>query len=404
VSTFCRHNRFTADCPICSKGTVLETGGQRTRRKSSGSPSKPAGGRRGSTPAFTGPHVAGPARRDEDDALFLIRLERVPGGVRLGEWRGSALVPQAPVLAALGDVTAGKQVVLVPGNHDHQLVAPALERGRLAGVGPLEVAGEHPPQPGDLAERVASLMPRSELTVSYPGVWLRDDVYATHGHYLDAHLTVPRVECLVAAAVERFGTRIGPDGPTSAAEYEAIFTPMYALSHAIAQNARARPVTRRNNLSRHVWSLATNGAEGGLGAQARGLLVGRAAIPAAVAAINAAGLGPFKAELSGAELRRAGLVAIGEVVDRLGVEAGHVIFGHTHRAGPLPGDSGEWLLPGGTQLTNTGSWVDEDVFLDGNGPANPYWPGRVAWLDESGPPRLAAALDEEDLAAARAVS
>jgi hypothetical protein len=100
VSTFCRHNRFVADCPICSKGTVLDAGGQRTRRKPSspGGPRKRSAGERGSAPAFSGPHVAGPARRDEDDALYLIRLERVPGGVRLGEWRGSALVPRAPVL------------------------------------------------------------------------------------------------------------------------------------------------------------------------------------------------------------------------------------------------------------------------------------------------------------------
>jgi hypothetical protein len=108
VSTFCRHNRFTADCPICSKGTVLESG-QGTRRKtSSGAPRKRAAREKGSAPAFSGPYVAGPARRDEDDALFLIRLERVPGGVRLGEWRGAALVPQAPVLPAeeLADLVA----------------------------------------------------------------------------------------------------------------------------------------------------------------------------------------------------------------------------------------------------------------------------------------------------------
>ena len=106
MSTFCRHNRFTADCPICSKGTVLEAGGQRTRRKSSSS--RKRSGEKGSAPAFSGPHVAGPARRDEDDALYLIRLERVPGGVRLGEWRGSALAPAAPVLPAedLADLIA----------------------------------------------------------------------------------------------------------------------------------------------------------------------------------------------------------------------------------------------------------------------------------------------------------
>jgi predicted phosphodiesterase len=306
----------------------------------------------------------------------------------------------APVLAAIGDVTAGKPVVLVPGNHDHQLVAPALERERLAGVGPLVAAGEHPPRPGDLADRVAGLMPRSELTVAYPGVWLRDDVYATHGHYLDAHLTVPRVECLVAAGVERFGTRIGSDGPTSASDYEAIFTPMYALSHAIAQNARSRPATRGNNLSRRVWTLATDSG-GSTSARLRGQLVGRAAIPAAVAAINALGLGPFKPEISAEELRRAGLAAIGEVAGRLGIDADHVVFGHTHRAGPLPHDAeSDWLLPGGGRLTNSGSWVDEDVFLDADGAANPYWPGRVVWLDESGPPRLVAVLEADDLRSA----
>lgn len=89
---------------------MLEAGGQATRRKpSSGGPRKRAAGERGSTPAFSGPHVAGPARRDEEeDALYLIRLERVPGGVRLGEWRGSSLAPRAPVLPAedLADLVA----------------------------------------------------------------------------------------------------------------------------------------------------------------------------------------------------------------------------------------------------------------------------------------------------------
>jgi UDP-2,3-diacylglucosamine pyrophosphatase LpxH len=307
----------------------------------------------------------------------------------------------APVLTALGAVTAGKPVVLVPGNHDHQLVTPALERARLAGVGPLEPAGEQRPRPGELADRVAGLMPRSELTVAYPGTWLRDDVYATHGHYLDSHMTVPRVECLIAAGVERFGTRLGPDGPRGAADYEAIFGPLYALAHALAQNARAHPALRRNNLSRDVWRLATsNGSSGSVAARLRGALVGRAAIPAAVAAINAAGLGPFAPDISAIALRDAGLAAMGEVVERLGVtDADHVLFGHTHRAGPLPSDdlAAGWTLPSGTQLTNTGSWMYEDSFLDGSGDANPYWPGRVVWLGDSGPPRLETALDWDDL-------
>jgi len=349
------------------------------------------------------------ARRPEALERLLAVAEEADRLVLLGDLielrerpTSAVLDDVAKALTAIGAVTAGKPVVLVPGNHDHQIVAPALERERLAGVGPLAIAGEHPPRPGELADRIAALMPRSELTVAYPGVWLRDDVYATHGHYLDAHLTVPRVECLIAAAVERFGTRLGAAGPESAADYEAIVAPIYSLSHAIAQNARARPVTRRNNLSRHVWTLAT-GNGGGTADKLRGALVGRAAIPAAVAAINAAGLGPFKPDISSDELRRAGLAAMAEVARRLGVDDGQVIFGHTHRAGPLPADDERdgWLLPGGGRLTNCGSWSYEDVFVDGDGSANPYWPGRVAWLGDDGPPRLDAVLTNGDVAAGR---
>jgi hypothetical protein len=298
-----------------------------------------------------------------------------------------------PALDALAGATAGKQVVIVPGNHDHQLVGPALERARLRGGDPLPLAGEHPPGPDELGGRLAALLPKAEVTFAYPGVWLRDDVYATHGHYLDAHLTVPRVECLIAAAAERYASGVGPGGPRTPDQYEAILAPIYALAHSIAQNAPARPRAKGNNLSRRVWSSATgrNGA-----GPVRQALIGRGAIPAAVAAINAAGLGPFKADISAAELRRAGLLAIGEVVDRLEVGAAHVVFGHTHRAGPLPGDLDEWASPRGTRLHNTGSWVAEDVFVGDDGPSNPYWPGRVALLDDDGPPRLTTVLDPHE--------
>ena len=302
----------------------------------------------------------------------------------------------APTLRRLGEAAAGKQVVVVPGNHDHQLVAPALERARLAG-GTLAVAAEHPPEPGELAARLAELMPAADVAVSYPGVWLRDDVYATHGHYLDAHLTVPRVECLIAAAVERFGTGLNALGPQAAADYEAILAPIYALSHAVAQNARPHPPTRRNNLSRDVWRLATAHGDGRLPDRLRRRLVGQVAIPAAVATVNWLGLGPFSAELTATELRDAGLRAIAEVADRLAIADAHLIFGHTHRAGPLPADDPTaWRLPGGGTLTNTGTWVDEAHFTASDGPANPYWPGHVAWVDATGPPRLETTLDRSD--------
>jgi hypothetical protein len=82
---------------------------------------------------------------------------------------------------------------------------------------------------------------------------------------------------------------------------------------------------------------------------------------------------------------------MGEVVDRLGIEAEHVIFGHTHRMGPLDRDEG-WQSPSGIRLHNTGNWVYEPVFLDRSPARSPYWPGGMILVDDSGPPRIERAL------------
>lgn len=100
MSLFCRHNRFTADCPICSKGTVLDRDRKPARRERARAARRPATAseRTPASRAFAGPHVAGPVHVGEDGSRAVVRLERVPGGVRLGEWSGSALAPRAPVL------------------------------------------------------------------------------------------------------------------------------------------------------------------------------------------------------------------------------------------------------------------------------------------------------------------
>jgi hypothetical protein len=111
-----------------------------------------------------------------------------------------------------------------------------------------------------------------------------------------------------------------------------------------------------------------------------------------VAALNGLGLGPFRATLTGEELRRAGLLAMGRVAEVLAPGAEHVISGHTHRPGPLPGDEqAEWTTLSGTRLWNTGSWLYEGAFITA-GSESPYWPGTVLTLEDSGPPRLENAL------------
>jgi predicted phosphodiesterase len=303
-----------------------------------------------------------------------------------------------PVFEQLGHALAGRPVVLVPGNHDHGLVEPWLARLRLDGRG-LPAETEWPVQPEEgAAGRIAGWMPDVEVSLAYPGLHLREDVYATHGHYLDLQLTIPRLEAIAAAAMARMTGR--GKAPRSAADYEAVLAPLYAFYSGLAQAASPASLARGGTLSRDVWRAASgNGrppdADSSMRAAraaASRFLLGRVTIPGAVAALNGLGLGPFRATLTGEELRRAGLLAMARVAEVLAPGAEHVIFGHTHRPGPLPGDEqAEWTTLSGHRLWNSGSWLYEGVFISGRR-ESPYWPGTVLTLEDSGPPRLDNAL------------
>ena len=309
-----------------------------------------------------------------------------------------ALEVSRPVLEALGRVMAGRSVVIVPGNHDHALAEPFLARLRLAGE-ELPAEAEWPVEASDgAAGRIAEWMPDVKLTLAYPGLRLRDDVYATHGHYLDLHLTIPRLESIAASAMGRL-TKLGHEAG-SAADYETILAPLYAFYAGLAQGASATALARGSRFSRTVWQRASDGraadappAEAPAGrerasAAATRFLLGRVTIPGAVAALNVAGLGPFRATLTGEELRRSGLEAMARVADALAPGTPHVVFGHTHRPGPLPGDdTSEWTMRPGTRLWNSGSWLHEGAFVR-TGEKSPYWPGSVLTVDDDGPPSV----------------
>jgi hypothetical protein len=326
-----------------------------------------------------------------------------------------ALEVARPLLEGLGRSLAGRRVVLVPGNHDHALAEPWLARLRLQGE---ELPSEAEWPVGiedDAAGRIAAWMPDCEVTLAYPGLQLRPDVYATHGHYLDLHLTVPRLESIAASAMGRL-TGLGKTA-ASAADYETILAPLYAFYGGLAQSASASALARGASISRDVWSLASDSRGRDLppadppdapgadppaapgadppaapGARARAVatrfLLGRVTIPGAVAALNLLGLGPFRATLTGEELRRSGLLAMARVAEALAPGTEHVIFGHTHRPGPLPrDDSVEWTTLSGTRLWNSGSWLYEGAFVR-TGSDSPYWPGTVLTLVDEDPPRI----------------
>jgi hypothetical protein len=71
------------------------------------------------------------------------------------------------------------------------------------------------------------------------------------------------------------------------------------------------------------------------------------------------------------------------------------VFGHTHRPGPLPGDTiGEWRGRTGARLLNSGSWTYAGIFLAQTAAESPYWPGTCVLVEESGEPTVLRLLQD----------
>ena len=298
-----------------------------------------------------------------------------------------AVAAATPALHAIADaLPRGAEVVLVPGNHDHELLAVWHEHRALRHEERLGLSDCTGPGASEAVGRIAEILRPARLTVRYPGLWLRRDVYAMHGHYLDRHITIPTFERLAAGGMSRITGR--PVGDASDPEdYEAVLAPLYAWLHVVARHTRSQFGVERQRGSQNAWRILT--AKGPRPVKHR---VMAAAFPVAVAALNRTGLGPIHREISPAELRRAGLLAMHEVADRLSIDAQWVLFGHTHRPGPLPHDDmQEW-----GRLVNTGSWVHEDTFLGAEPTRSPYFPGTVVEVgpEPGTPPQVRNVLRE----------
>ncbi len=303
-----------------------------------------------------------------------------------------ALAAAEPVLAELGAAIGDGELVIVPGNHDHHLIEAWLERRTLEGAPPLELEQRGSCE-GLAFEALAALAAPAKVGFAYPGLWVRDDVYAIHGHYLDRHLTVPTLERLGVGAVERVlgmptpaPDPLAPPGEgevTTIGDYERVQTPVYALLYGLAQ---ATVGERRGGAdpSMRLWQLIGGGES--RSARMRSWLLGSVAVPGAVGVANRLGLGPVRSDLSAGAIGRAGFLAMGDVVEHLGIEAGHVVFGHTHRRGTE--------RHGSTTLMNTGSWVHSPGLLGETAAVSPYWPGSICIVGDQGEPELRHLLDD----------
>jgi hypothetical protein len=283
--------------------------------------------------------------------------------------RRRPLTAAEPVLRAIGERMgngAGREIVLVPGNHD----APLIRAWVRAQGAALSVSSPVDPQATLALGRVVSWLGPTTVRVNYPGAWLSERIYAIHGHYLDRHLIPDSAIGLPRGRLRRApGDRVSP------------------VAYELGRLRAPRHDTRWQRVVGRPVGTAVDAAARRLRA---------AMMPRLGPVLMTTGLAPVSAALLDVQMRRASLPALGRVVTRLGIDADWVIFGHVHRRGPLAGDRSElWETgDGGARLLNCGSWLYDPLLVDPVTPPHPYWPGGAVLIEPGREPRAIGLLDD----------
>jgi UDP-2,3-diacylglucosamine pyrophosphatase LpxH len=276
------------------------------------------------------------------------RLVLLGDVIELSESHAAHSMPIAePILRAVAAaLRSDTEVILVPGNHDHALIR---EWSRAQGQA-LEREAVVPHDASPLLTQVVKWLGGERVQVRYPGIWLSDQVWATHGHYLNHYLR----------PISSFGLlhprhRQAPADPRLPAQYE------------YTAGSPAKP-HMRDGLPPQRW-------------------VDRL-VPTVLA--------PLTARILSRQVQHHSLPALAHTVHALGIRAPWVIFGHVHHLGPLPGvRTAPWAgLSDGQRLLNTGCWRFEPVIGHHVHTPNPYWPGGAVEIGDDGIPRAIALLDD----------
>jgi UDP-2,3-diacylglucosamine pyrophosphatase LpxH len=268
-----------------------------------------------------------------------------------------SMIAAEPVLRALGETLGpDREVVMVPGNHD-----AALLRGwALAQGAQLRASDAVPPTASPALERIVSWLAPARVRVSYPGVWLGDRIWATHGHYLDHHLLPDSA----------FGV-LRPAGhdvrATSPMEYERLHR----------HGTRSREPLPARLVNRPVATVIQTALE---------------SLRVLPQMLLSTGMAPVTAKVLDVQMRRGATPAMARVADHLGIDADWVLFGHVHRRGPI-GDE-PWPNGDGPRLINTGAWLYESLLVDRATAPHPYWPGGAVLLEDGRAPRSVGLLDD----------
>jgi hypothetical protein len=311
--------------------------------------------------------------RPEPLRRLLIAIDGVDRIVLLGDTvelmegrQRRAMEIAEPIVRALGARLGDeREAIIIPGNHDAPLVRGwVLARGRELAADTAVV-----PDASPALERLTSWLAPARVRINYPGAWLSDNVWATHGHYLDRHL-LPVSAYGVARGL------LGRRARTTALpiDYELARRP------SLARTAGRLPLP--------LAAILDDAAE----------ILRAATMPRIHRRLLNPRIAPLTAMLLGAQMQRASIPALARVVHRLRVDAEFVVFGHVHRLGPLAGDDpAQWRGPGGRpKILNSGSWMYEPLLVHRATPPHPYWPGGAVLLEPGADPRAIGLLDDLD--------
>jgi UDP-2,3-diacylglucosamine pyrophosphatase LpxH len=336
-----------------------------------------------------------------------------------------------PFFAALGQtLRAGRsrgghtpRIVYVAGNHDYHFALQLMEREQEMAIDrgdakPYAFSGKLPPTHDMLLLRQLRRMvgPGVDVEFAYSYVVLptaAGPALAMHGQYLDLHLASPAERLL--ALVEQALTAYRLETPRPGFDlYEAVLRPQNELLYWIGQSPAGAQVQseiwrRLRGDNRHVPR--------GLLARLRRIAV-RRALRAAEALAGAAArqitdrvlkgdvtnVSPARATgvAEGIQAFMDSLYALQEdlfAAEQWTVPPAYVIFGHTHRPGPLPGTDApaQWRASWSgheVEVLNAGSWLYDVERALTQEYYDTRWPGTLVLIPDGEAPRVVSILKD----------
>ena len=324
-----------------------------------------------------------------------------------------ALQIATPFLEMLGDVLSKAEhphVTYIPGNHDHHYASRLIEAEQEQAIDADEpYTFKHVVAPRDffLSRQLARLIGSNvEIKFTYFHDTIDSSegpIFLIHGHYLDLHIDAApaRLLSLLQATIASAGQSVETLSPDL---YEAILRPQYELLHWIGQSpgggqiqsriyerlrGGAPPSTRLRQIRRAALNRAAS--VGGKVGIALAEMVANRLVKGGLSLTSPAREAQVEQTISAFSLSLEALETY------LPTGAAYVIFGHTHRPGPLESiDAPEhWTVKmhgQETQVMNSGSWLYDAGKARRPDYRPQRWPGTFILIPDRGQPRLVEVL------------